>query len=263
MSVMRVYWDIVRFNFLRFLTYPIEIWATVLKRLIFTGFLILFWIIVSQSSDGTLQARPLIAYFLISGGINDLIAGQSLRFARFLSYAIKNGGINSYLIRPVQIVPYLYASNLGEEGLTIILGALTVIIGIFLSPPTTFLNVIFLLLFLIFAVAISFACNLLVGTFSFYTPEASSFRYAAGHIIRVLSGAMVPLTFFPTTFRSIAMATPFAAMIYAPTNALQTSSFTSDFWHQLVISLIWAIVLPIYALWRWNTSLRNYDAVGI
>ena len=69
---MTVYFDIIRFSFLRFFTYPYEIVASVLKRVVEIAFLALFWSIYIKSSGISVSISQIIAYFLIAMGVADL-----------------------------------------------------------------------------------------------------------------------------------------------------------------------------------------------
>jgi len=260
---MTIYLDIIRFNFLRFLAYPIEIWAAVIKRFLDTGFLIVFWSIIAKSSHGSISLVPLISYFLLSGAINHIIAGQTLRFGKYLGNTIKMGTINTYLIRPLSIIPYLYSSSFGERSLSIGLSIIMFIIGILINPPSSVFSVVLFLVFLVLAATISFAFNLIVGIFSFYSPEALNFAHVFESIIKVLSGAIAPLTLFPANIKAFALLSPFPGMVYTPIAALQSTELNAEVAQSLMVNSIWAIALVIFALTWWNRAIRNYDAIGI
>ena len=260
---MTIYLYIIRFNFLRFLAYPIEIWAAVIKRVINTGFLIIFWSIIANSSHGSISLAPLVSYFLLSSAVDDLVSAKTLYFGRYLGKAIKMGTINTYLIRPLSIIPYLYSLNLGEQSLSMILSVITFILGVAINPPSNGLSVILFLVFLTLAAAISLAFNLMIGILFFYSPEAASFRYTAGHIIKVFSGAIIPLTFFPNAIKQIVLLSPFPGMVFAPVTALHYATFNAEVAKNLAVNLIWAVLLLTVALLWWKKAIKNYDAIGM
>jgi len=260
---MSIYLDIIRFNFLRFLTYPIEIWAAIIKRVLNTGFLILFWSIIANSSNGSIHVSSLISYFLISSAIDDIVSAQALRFGKYLGDSIKKGTINTYLIRPLSIIPYLYSSNVGERSLSLILSSITFMLGLIISPPTSLASLLFFALFLTLALAISLAFNLIIGIFYFYSPEAVNFRFTIGHIIKVFSGAIVPITFFPEGLRHLTLLSPFPGMVFAPVVSLHYTTLTNEIAQSLLINLLWAVLLLVIALAWWKKAIKNYDAIGI
>jgi len=260
---MGIYFDIIRFNFLRFLAYPLEIWAAIIKRVINVGFLVVFWSIVARSSQGTINFVPLISYFLISSSVNDVISAEAQRFGKYIGDLVKHGAFNTYLIRPLSLIPYLYSSCLGERSLSLILSAIIFILGIIISPPSGVLSVALFIVFLSLAVVISLSINLMVGILHFYTPEASNFRYTISHVIKVFSGAIVPLSFFPDSFRWIVQLSPFPGMVYAPVTSLHITSLSPAVWQSLAVNAAWAVVLLAIAVMWWKKAIKHYDAVGI
>jgi ABC-2 type transport system permease protein len=260
---MTIYFDIIRFNFLRFLAYPTEIWAAVAKRAFGLGFLIVFWSIVAKSSHGNISLVPLISYFLVASSIDTLVSAQELRFGGFLGEYIKTGTISTYLVRPLSIIPYMISSSLGERSLGLLLAVITFIIGIAIYPPAGPLAIILFIVFLALAIVISLAINLMVGIFYFYSPEARSFLYTIGHTVKIFSGAMIPIAFFPEVLKKIVLLSPLPGMVFAPTLALHSNNLDKDTVLSLIVNTIWAISLISIALSWWKRAIRNYDAIGI
>lgn len=260
---MNVYTDIIRFNFLRFLAYPIELWAAVLKRVLTVGFLLLFWSIIANSSDGAIELRPLVSYFLISSAIDDVIGVQGLRFGKYLGGSIKDGSINNYLIRPLKVIPYLYSADTGSRSLSLILSVFTFGLGIAMNPPATALSVAIFGAFMLLATLISLAFNIMIGTVYFHSPEATNFRLSFSHVLKVFSGALIPLHFFPEGLRQFVMLSPFPSMIYVPAVSLSQSGPGNLMAQSFFVGLFWAIALLAIAAAWWKKSIRSYDAVGI
>ena len=260
---MIIYLDIIRFNFLRFLAYPTEIWAAIIKQILTTGFLLVFWSIIAKSSHGTISLTPLISYFLTAGAVDALISAQDLRFGAYIGGYIKNGSITTHLIRPLHIIPYLISSSLGERSLGLLLAIVTFCIGILIYPPSSLLSIALFLIFLGLAATISLAINVITAIFYFYSPEARGFLYSVGHVVKVFSGAIVPLTLFPQALKRIALLSPFPGMVFAPVSALHTTSLNADLLTSLAINATWAAILLTIALTWWKKAMRSYDAVGI
>ncbi|HEY1074399.1 MAG TPA: hypothetical protein VGE59_01720, partial [Patescibacteria group bacterium] len=246
---MLVYWNIVQFNFQRFLVYPLEIGAAFLRRAIDITFLVLFWNVVSQSSGGSISAVPLVAYFLIATSVDVFTQSARLTFAKYINYAVKNGTISNYFIRPLPEIPHLYASFLGSEGLSFCIAFVTLVVGIILAHVSSILTFLAFIGFLFVAIILSFAINLLVGLLSFYTPEATGLRFTVGHVIRVFSGLIIPLSFFPDTLKAIFLFTPFPSMVFGPTSVLAGQSSSFETWMSFVVAIIWIIILLPLSLW--------------
>lgn len=258
-----MYFHVIRFTALRFLAYPHELWALALRRFVIVGLLIVFWSIVAQSSDGSIEYRPLTAYFLISSGVNDIISAQTLRLGKFMGDSIKRGTITISLIRPVNVIPYMLAINIGERSVGIALSLLSIAAGLIIHPPASLFSIAAFVFFFILAGFISLGLNIITATNYFYVPEASGIRFSIGHVIKVFSGAIVPISLFPEPLRSLVLLSPFPSLVFIPTTALQWQNLDASVLRYGLTGLFWSGLLLLIAATWWRISLRNYDAVGM
>lgn len=260
---MTTYLNIVQYNFLRFFTYPLEIVAAFLKWAIEIGFILLFWTVVAKSSNGSIDIQQLVVYFVIANSIDLLVDASRLAFAKSINHMIKLGEMNNYLIKPMSIVPHIYSIHLGKNGLSVLISLMTLAGGLLAIKPISPVDFIFFVLLLILAIIISFSINLMVGLMAFYSPEVMGIRFTITHIIRVFSGAIVPLSFFPDHLQSLLSLTFLPGMVYGPTAILTGHIGESEAVSILVVSAIWAAILLILAFYLWAKAMKIYDAVGI
>jgi ABC-2 type transport system permease protein len=260
---MGIYFQIAKFNFLRFLAYPWDTTTIAVRRVIDVGLLLLFWSIVARSAHGAVSLRTLTSYFLVSTSLNELMLGERFQFGQAITLLIKRGDFSNYLLKPVSILPQILAREIGRYGLNLGLAGITLLIGISLNPPRTFAAVGMFFIFLVIANIVAFSLNVLSGTSSFHITETVTLRNALNQSVKVFGGAWVPLTFFPGHWRALASLTPFPAMIFGPVNALQFTRFTPELRLELISGLVWAGILAVGAYWYWKRSLSTYDAVGI
>lgn len=258
-----IYLEIIKFNFLRFFAYPIEIIASVLKRVIEILFLILFWSLVVNSSNSQININQIVSYFFISMGIRELVMAHWGPFGSEIASSIKYGQISNLLIKPLNIIPTLYTISLGKSGMRVILALMNLFIGLIIFPPRSIVSIFLFLLFFVLAWSISFSYNLFLGTLYFHLTEASGVRNALNNLIRVFSGELVPLFLFPFALGQIVRFTPFPSMVYGPTIALSTNNVNQDVVLNILISLFWAIALNIFVYLFWKRSIKNYEAIGI
>ncbi len=251
---------VVKYSFLRYLAYPWEIFFYLLKQILQIFFLLFFWSLVLGPNG---NIRDLSAYFFIAVGVKDLVMFDLRDYGRFLRKSIKFGNFNNYLIKPIQVIPYTFATVLGQNLLNYIVAILYIIIGIFMRPPSNILGFLYFGLFLIVAICISFAINLFEGALTFVFVEATGIVNSIYHVARILSGAVIPLYYFPENIRYLAELTPFPAIVYGPANSLRLENIVG---HDLVILLsgiFWAVVLNIGVIIFWYKNLKSYEAVGI
>ncbi|MCL5784534.1 MAG: ABC-2 family transporter protein [Patescibacteria group bacterium] len=258
-----IYLNILKFSFLRFFAYPYEILAEIVRSLIVMFFLIFFWSVVARSMDQQFTISSIISYFLIASGVKDLVMADYGEFGGVLGELIKSGKISNYLLRPAEAVPSIYAFSLGRVGISVLVSIANIVAGMWINPPTSWIAIVFFLIFLLNAILIGFTFNLMEGVLYFHSPDASGFRNALNHVIQVLSGAMVPIYLFPDAVRMVVQLTPFPALVFGPVNALRINNFSSQVIFDLSVAVMWGILLNFVIYYFWQQSAKKYEATGI
>lgn len=260
---MRLYLKIVRFSFLRYLIYPLEIVSGVLKRGAEVLFLILFWSIYIKSSGINYSSNQLISYFLIAIGVGDLVMAKWGYFCHEIRHQIKDGSLNNNVIKPVNLLLLLYSNSVGKSGIKFIFSFVYIVLGLAISENLDPLLLIYFLLFLINAWAIGFAYNILEGSIAFYSTESGNINNTIQNTIAILTGSLIPLSFFPTTLQQIIRLTPFPSLVYAPSSILSLKLSQNEILINLLIGFFWAIALNLAAIKTWHHSIKKYEAIGI
>jgi ABC-2 type transport system permease protein len=97
---------------------------------------------------------------------------------------------------------------------------------------------------LLLAFLVSFAFDYFVGLVCFYTESVWGLSITKEIIVTVLSGALIPLQFFPDGIRAVLMWLPFQAIYYTPlTMVAQPTLGWASFLPMLGIQIFWVIVL--------------------
>ncbi len=251
------------FAFSRNLIYPYEIIASIIAAILKTGFLIIFWNLIISDSGGEVTIKSLASYFLMADGLGRILMSGNTMLGRTIRKNVQYGSISSYLLKPINVPVFLYMVTVGKQGMQFIIGIISILIGIIIYPLISIESLLLFVLFIIPAFFIAIAFNQFEGALSFIFTEVSGFKNALAHITRMLSGALIPLYYFPENLRRIIELTPFPAMNYGPTNALQTAEITADTFKELAVSYFWAFILVLLVFGFWNKVIKNYEAVGI
>jgi len=261
---MKSYFNLFYYSFLTILMYPYELIMTVISPILEVGILALFWNMVAENSKNPVDLKSIIVYFIIVQFVSAWsISPSGLNFSGYLGREIKYGRLTQHLIRPTSALPSIFFKQRGYSTVDMIYSFPFLLIAIILIGNVSIKQFIFFLVFLILSFVISFSICVLIGSIAFATKEISGIRHSAAHLIRLLSGSMVPLTFFPQSTQNILRLTPFPSMVFAPINILQHESALATVYPDLLISLAWSIVLLELALYSWKKGLRNYEAIGI
>lgn len=261
---MRLYLKVIQFNFNKILTYPLESVAQGIKRFVSIAFFVLLWIAIKKSSNSEIDIRYILSYYLISSGINELIGARYGDLAKLLGREmIKEGSINNLLIKPLKIIPYLYAQSIGRTGARAIISLISILIGFIVVPPVNTFSLVIGIIFLILAVFTSFAINTLEGILFIFITDAEGIRSSINHLKSLLGGIYIPLNYFPANIRNIVEINPLASMVYIPTIAFSFTNLNNEVIKYLVFSLLWAILSNFAAILIWNFSRKKYEGVGI
>jgi ABC-2 type transport system permease protein len=260
---MGLYIEIFRYRFSRFLTYPLELLAFALKRVVEIIFLLVLWNLISQSSHSTINIREIASYFLVALGISDIVMSKWGALGTFLAKLIKSGELSNYMVKPVHLIMQSYANAMGNSGLRIIFALINVILGIAINPPQSLIAVGLFIVLLVAAFLTSFSFNILIASLYFHFTEASGIKNAIEHLARICSGTIVPLYLFPENIKQIVELTPFPVMLYGPAHALRENVLTQEVIVQVLISYMWVFLMGIVASVIWTKSIKAYESTGI
>lgn len=218
------------------------------------------------SSKGALQGfnwDEMRTYIILAFAINALFSFQSLM--RMMN-TIRTGEIASELLRPHD---YLGSQLAQAIGAACIEGALSSSIALLLSfwflgivPPSTPLSFGLFLLSICFGFLTKFLLGYLVAMLCFYTLNAVGLIWAQTAIINLLSGSLIPLSFFPNWLLQIVLLTPFQSIVYAPIAIYLGKISGIDAWRTLSIQAVWVILLWLLAKLLWKVSIRQLDIQG-
>ena len=263
MNQLALLLDIARFNVMKSLAYPWELAAFFARKIIYLLFLSFFWFAVSKSSSTALNFKQLIAYFLLSTAVLNLVFANSSPFAKYIFRRIRNGDLSNFLIRPLPTISFLFSSFFGENLMNIVYAFITTAISIVLVPPHGILNLALFVVFIVFALFTSISINILIASLSFYFVEVNGIKNSFDHIRTILSGSIIPLTMFPPAISKIVMYTPFPLLAFTPTYVLQNSLPIYEILQMLLVAVVWSSGLFALMLLAWNKSIKRYEGVGI
>ncbi len=260
---MRIYYETFKFNVKIASAYKLEVVGFLLRQVLKLMFLLLFWVVLSKDNEGTFDLRQITSYFLIGLGISEITMSSTYAFGRHIQKLIKRGEFSNNLIKPVHLLRYTYLTFLGIDSFTAIYSILIIILGILIYPPEGLANLLLFGVFFVLTFSISFSINLLLATVGFYSPEAGSIKNVLRHITRILSGALIPLTYFPETLQKITALSPFPSLVYYPTTVLQSGFDEATTLKMFSVSIFWAVALLVVSIHLWKKALKSYDGVGI
>lgn len=207
----------------------------------------------------------IVAYFLWrsiyggSGTINGLTFDQALLYVALgstmfillktytdwgVSSEIRDGKISVYLTKPIDYQLYNLFATLGFAStslITVSLPTVVMLLLVFRIHIGVGIGFLFFPLSLVLAFFIGFNFDYAVGLTSFYTESIWGISTTKDIIISVLSGALLPLQFFPEALQRILMVLPFQAIYFTPLMMItRPDQEAGVFLRMLAVQVFWA-----------------------
>lgn len=178
----------------------------------------------------------------------------------------QTGQIVLYLTKPIGYQPFLFFSRVGNCLISFFVTFLpTFIIVYFVTEGSIAfgINLLFFVISILLAMGVNFCIDFFVGTICFYTQSIWGVNIMKEVVVSLLSGATIPLAFFPETFRKIVDFLPFQAIYHMPLHILTDKTMQlSDYVTSLGIQLFWMIVMLGISKLFWKISVRQLTVNG-
>jgi ABC-2 type transport system permease protein len=177
-----------------------------------------------------------------------------------MSYEIREGMIAVYLTKPLDYQLYVLFTSFGSTLMN--LAAITVptilllafVFKVTISPGFGLLVFPFSLLL---AFLVSFSFDYLVGLMAFYTESVWGLSITKEIVITVLSGALIPLQFFPDVIQHILLWLPFQAIYHTPLMMVTRPSLGLEtYLSMLGVQLAWVAALFVIARLFYNQAIK-------
>jgi ABC-2 type transport system permease protein len=127
----------------------------------------------------------------------------------------------------------------------------------------TGIGLAFVPLALLLAFLISFALDYIVGTSGFYTESTWGISMTKEIITTLLSGALIPLQFFPEGVRRVLELLPFQAIYHVPLTLITSPDLAlTDCWWLLATQVFWVLALLVVSRVFFSRALRVLTVSG-
>ena len=83
-----------------------------------------------------------------------------------------------------------------------------------------------------------------------------------GAIINLLSGMLIPISFFPLWAQKIVNFFPFSSTIYTPSMIFLGKINGNNIISSLALQMLWIIILFIISKWMWKKLIKSLTILG-
>ena len=167
-------------------------------------------------------------------------------------------------MKPISLPLYYFSDGVGQtllHALLVVPSLLCALLLVHIDVPGPATFAVFLLAFAI-GYCVNFFVNFLMNSLAFWTLET----FAAQLIVRwasdLLSGQIIPLTFFPGLLGRIVFALPFAAIFSTPL-LIYVGLVPPDRWAvSIEIQLVWLLLFAALSTVVWRAASRKVIIQG-
>lgn len=262
---MRSYIPIARATFMVGLVYRFGFFFTIAGNIVYLGVAYYLWksIYGSAMVINGLTFNQTFLYVGLGSAIFILLKTYA---DWYIHYEIREGAIASYLTKPIDFQVYNLFANIGS--LLMNLMAITIPTAIMLGlvfqvrvPPGPGLFLFPFSLFLAFL--ISFSLDYSVGVMGFYSESVWGLSITKEIVTTVLSGALIPLQFFPEQMQRVLYFLPFQAIYHTPLMMVTKPNQGLDvFLPMMLVQVIWAVLLFIGARLFYHQAVKVLRIAG-
>ena len=180
--------------------------------------------------------------------------------------AIQSGKIVLDLLKPMEYRSYLFWSYSGSFVTNFCTTFLPTFLAVCLVTHGAVplgINLLCFAVSVVMAIIINYSIDFLVGTVCLFTESIWGINIMKQVIVLLLSGATIPLAFFPETLRHVAYFLPFQSIYNAPlTILLDGSARPETVLPVLGLQLFWCVFMVLLSKLFWKVSLRQITVNG-
>ena len=268
-GLLKVYLPFAKGQIKEFMAYGINAYVYIFGNMLQTAVLLYIWKAVfdssQQSSINGFTFNDMIFYVVMSM-VTGMLVGNDVHWS--VGQDVQTGDIAMNLIKPVNYQLRQYFGSLGYVFVNLVfifLPMWSCLIGYTLFTGQSLPSISRLLLYFgsaFLSSMLMFAINYMFGLAAFYVEYIFGFIFAKEALVRLLSGELIPLVFFPATVMGVFKYLPFAGIVYTPV-MIYLGKYTGDqLIEAIIIQIIWVIFLMVMTQLLWNKAIKRLSILG-
>ena len=265
-----VYLPFAKSEIQRALAYKVSFFGYILGDIFQIVIAFYLWsAIYSSSSSSTINGftkNEMLVYIVMSF-ITAMTIGSGTEWV--VASEVQSGEIAINLIRPINYKLRLISQSIGSimwQFIAIFLPIWICMIGIRyftigeLPPPIATLGTY--LLSLIFSFIIWFLFNFCFGLMAFFVTYIWGLNVFKETVVRFVSGAIIPIIFFPLWFQQFLVFLPFGSINYTPVMIYLNKYTGHETLKVLGIQILWIIILYLFSKFFWGKAIKKLTIMG-
>ena len=207
----------------------------------------------------------MILYYVFASFAGRIIRGND-NF--YVSTEIYEGGLNRFLLYPINFITYNFSQRLAYLALTVVqMGIGLFALHLIFKTPGDFhfkiFNIVMGILYCTVAAALYFLIGTILEFASFWADNVWSLTVMYRFISQFLSGIYIPLAMYPQGAQKILYYTPFPYMGSEPIKMFLGQITFLEALKGMSFLVAWGIPFALLLKFVWDRGTRQYTGVGI
>lgn len=243
---MKAYFFIAKLKIQTALAYRFDMISTIFVQCIVMFAISYFWVAAygGQESVMDVSRKSMLTYTTISILMGNML---TMNVQYRIVDSIRSGNVAIDMLKPISIYGIYLAEDIGDMVISFFQKAapLLIISTIMFGLPKPASVPAFILFLISFALSyfINWLLAALLGLCAFQTLSLGPMMAVKGYIIKLLSGSIIPLWFFPHTLQVIFEALPFVSIYQVPLGIYIGKYAMEDMVFRMGLQLAWVLIL--------------------
>lgn len=263
----RRYLALTKAGIIQSLNFRLGMFVTVLGNLIYLLLVYFLWkAIYASSATDVVNGMTFSDTFIYLVLASALFSFMEMYIVWNMSREIQSGKIILDLLKPMEYRGFKFWSYSGDLVVYFFLTFLPTFLIVFIVTKGAIpvgMNLIWFVVSVVLALTINFNIDMFVATICLYTESTWGINIMKESVVLLLSGATIPLAFFPDKIAAVVRYLPFRAVYDVPLNILLgKTSGSSETLMLIGLQLFWAVVLAAVSSVFWKYSVRRITVNG-
>lgn len=269
-SIFRKYTPFMKMGSEKAITYRVNFLLFFIGN-VFAAFIQYFlWRAIFSASShpnlGGFTLPNLVVYIFLSYYTGIL---SNAGWASSISSEIRDGTIAMRILKPISFsATYLY-EELGDKLVTVGMLTFPILSGIIIYQQLTLgaknfeiINFILYIFSVLIAYLINFYFNICYSFLAFVFKSLWGTDIIKGCIVSFMSGALIPLTFFPHIIQNIFSFLPFSSLIYTPVMIYLGEYSNERIIQAIGLQIFWLFFFFALSKLIWKTAIKHLSIQG-
>jgi ABC-2 type transport system permease protein len=261
---MMAYFSQAMKSFSRSMAYRAEVWLQIGGNILFLFIQISIWrALLGNSTTSGVGLKEMVTYSILNTSLSIILME---RVYLQVDEGLKKGEIMMHLVKPLRYPCFLFADEAGKNMYKLVFQLIpTLLIGAILfglQPIAENDHYVPFILSVFIAMFISFAIGYLIALIAFWFMTTFALRWTVDGLIKIFSGSLIPLWFFPPVWVDVANLLPFKFLGFVPAAIYMGKMSSTEIWQNIGIGLMWIVILYGLVSLLWWKALRRLAIQG-